>query len=598
MIFRSRFLTSLRFRLIAVVVAIQVVTAALLVWNSAGIIRDTHTERLNQTARSIVGQFTLTAGAYLFAYDYAALEELADAILRDDEVSYVALRDADGRLVVASGPVPEQFRSEKAFSAGRKRDSGFELISDIVFGGRRRGAVLVGFSTRNMHSAVADQYRRGGLIAAASILFAIAAAFLIGFGLTRNVAKLADAARRFGRGDETAVADISGHDEIALAAATFNRMIDERKRFEAAMRESEERFSAIFNHSPTAISLREPGGRYLLLNRKFEEWYGITHDQVVGKTLFDVFPRELARKYAELDQETLDAKEAVHLEREMRFADGRMGIMSVTKFPVLDGEGKAIGIGAIHVDITAQRQLEQQLRESQKLEAIGQLTGGVAHEFNNLLMVIMGNTELLDQELGDNEALREYTSRVIRSARHGAALTRSLLAYSRKQNLDVRAVELGGLVGDMRDMLQRTLGETITIEIRVGPELWRPLADVGQLEAALLNLALNARDAMPRGGAITITGSNRAIGPDDAAKYDIEAGDYVMLEVADTGRGIPADLIDRVFEPFFTTKEIGKGTGLGLSMVYGFARQSKGFVEIDSAVGVGTTVRLCLPRAT
>jgi signal transduction histidine kinase len=239
-------------------------------------------------------------------------------------------------------------------------------------------------------------------------------------------------------------------------------------------------------------------------------------------------------------------------------------------------------------------QTNEQLRQSQKMEAIGQLTGGVAHDFNNLLAVILGNAELLEHRSKDNRSL---VRAILRAATRGAELTHRLTAFSRQQPLQPRPVDLAALVAGMSDILGRTLGETIEIETVAESGLWLARADSGQVENSLLNLAINARDAMAGGGKLTIECANAQL-TEAHALHNSEAlvGDYVTLAVSDTGAGMSDAVLERVFEPFFTTKDIGEGSGLGLSMVYGFARQSGGHVTINSAVGQGTTVKLYLPR--
>ncbi|MGF1626659.1 MAG: ATP-binding protein [Alphaproteobacteria bacterium] len=242
--------------------------------------------------------------------------------------------------------------------------------------------------------------------------------------------------------------------------------------------------------------------------------------------------------------------------------------------------------------------LNQRLRQSQKLEAVGQLTGGVAHDFNNLLTVILGNAETLADSLTDNQRLRTLAEVTAKAAERGAELISRLLAFSRRQPLDPQAIDVNQQIADFSRLLPRALGEHVEIEVTCAPGLWLAMIDPGQLENALLNLCINARDAMPTGGRLTIETANVDLDHAYARQQpDVEPGQYVMIAVSDTGAGMDATTIERAFEPFFTTKEVGKGSGLGLSMVYGFVKQSLGHVRIYSEVGQGTTVRLYLPRA-
>ncbi len=371
--------------------------------------------------------------------------------------------------------------------------------------------------------------------------------------------------------------------------------ITERKRIEETLKQSEERFRAFIENSPSAILIKDVEGRYLVANRRWHGWFNPGGSEISGKTVFDFYEDEHAREITRTDREVVRTGTPVEMELETPFADGTSRVTLLQKFPIFDPEGRITAIGGMNTDITERKSMEEQLRQAQKMEAVGQLTGGVAHDFNNLLAVIMGNAELLESRLGSED--RRYRA-ILRAATRGAELTQRLLAYSRQQPLRPQALGLAALVEGMSEMLARTLGETINIETRPDADLWNALADPGQVESALLNLALNARDAMPDGGKLTIECRNACLDEAFVARTpEAAAGDYVLLAVSDTGTGMSAEVQAHAFEPFFTTKEVGQGSGLGLSMVYGFAKQSGGHVIIDSKEGNGTTVEIYLPRA-
>jgi signal transduction histidine kinase len=241
---------------------------------------------------------------------------------------------------------------------------------------------------------------------------------------------------------------------------------------------------------------------------------------------------------------------------------------------------------------------QQQLHQAQKMEAVGQLTGGIAHDFNNLLTIVIGNVDALSTLYDDNPKAKEFADLALKASLRGADLTRQLLVFSRQQRLQPRVVNLNELVKGVASLLRRTIGTNIEIRTELDSELWLAEVDPAQVESALVNLAVNARDAMPNGGQLTIESANRSLDDAYAGEHrDVTPGDFAMLAVTDSGTGIPAAILSRVFDPFFTTKEVGKGTGLGLSMVYGFAKQSGGHVKIYSEEGHGTAIRLYLPRA-
>lgn len=283
--------------------------------------------------------------------------------------------------------------------------------------------------------------------------------------------------------------------------------------------------------------------------------------------------------------------------------DGAIRRIRRHTYPVRDATGKVVRTIGIAEDITESTLLAKQLRQSQKLQAVGQLTGGVAHDFNNLLAIIEGNLSLLESDLAGGgdlspEHVREFIEPALEAGRRGADLTHRLLAFSRKQALDPTALDINSVIKGMEKLLKRTLREDIDLSFRLQRANWLAEADASELENVLLNLILNARDAMLGGGKLTIETAEITLSDEYTSSHaEVMPGDYVMLAVSDTGTGMDADTLERVFEPFFTTKETGKGTGLGLSMVYGFARQSKGHVEIYSEPGEGTTVKLYLPRA-
>ncbi|MEI8396572.1 MAG: response regulator [Rhodospirillaceae bacterium] len=263
-----------------------------------------------------------------------------------------------------------------------------------------------------------------------------------------------------------------------------------------------------------------------------------------------------------------------------------------------DKEGYKGAVIAIE-DVSEQKLIEYQLHHAQKMEAIGRLTSGLAHDFNNLLTVVIGNLDLMDKVLPESSPVREFMSNALNGSLRSAELTRQLLAFSRKQVLQQRLVDVNRLVRSMITLLSRTLGDTVEVKLAEQNDLWPVLVDPSQLDTAVLNLASNARDAMPKGGTLTISTSRRTLTKDQTnGKCEIPAGDYVVIEVQDTGIGMPSEVADRIFEPFFTTKALDKGTGIGLAMVYGFVKQSGGAITVTSEVGSGTTICLYLPRAT
>jgi PAS domain S-box-containing protein len=357
---------------------------------------------------------------------------------------------------------------------------------------------------------------------------------------------------------------------------------------------------AHFNNSPDWLTLfrATTDGAFLYedLNPATERAYGLKRDQVVGRRLEEVLgvePAQLPLRHMRACVKT--GKNQRYIAR--RTMAGVTRTIDVMFVLVPERQDEEKFIIATARDITEMRKIEDQLHQAQKLEAVGQLTGGIAHDFNNLLTTILGNLELLSARLGagDQCSARQLSAARL-AAEHGARLTTQLLAFSRQQRMAPEAVDLNRIITKMGGLLQSAVGATNRIEVALAGPVSLALADPSQIELVILNLAINARDAMPRGGTIKIGTSNVRFSAPQRPE-EPSPGDYVMCSVADTGTGIPNELLDKVFEPFFTTKEVGKGSGLGLCQVLGVAKQLGGGVRIETCPGTGTTVNVYLPRA-
>jgi PAS domain S-box-containing protein len=359
---------------------------------------------------------------------------------------------------------------------------------------------------------------------------------------------------------------------------------------------------AVIDATPDAIFVKDLEGKYVLVNQAAASFVGRTPEQVIGRRDFELYPEETARRFVEDDKAVLASGEPMSFEGVATSHAGTQAYL-VTKGVYRDKRGRILGIYGISHDITELRaaqdtleQTRQALFRSQKMEAVGQLTGGIAHDFNNILMVILGNLELLRMRLPHvDDATTELIDETLRATRHGQDLTGDLLAFSRRRQLNPQPVAINALVDNIVRLLTRTLGASVKITTVASRDAGVAMVDPSALEAAILNIALNARDAMPGGGTLTIRTSKAAITQAPRTDDDPAIGHYAMLAIQDTGTGMPPDVAHRVFEPFFTTKTGGAGSGLGLSMVYGFAKQTGGAVTIASEAGRGTTVSLYLP---
>jgi signal transduction histidine kinase/HAMP domain-containing protein len=440
----------------------------------------------------------------------------------------------------------------------------------------------------------------GALLA---VLAAIAIAVLLGRTMSRPIVQMTDAVAAFGRGAPMALPK-GASGEIGVLAEAFGRMADEVTEKTSAMRQTAEILDLIMERMADAVLLVDANAGILFANAAAKEllgdrttlgwnaWeatYEAFHDD--GTTPFPFAEWPLVRA---LRGESVDSIAMVLRRR----GDERTINLTISGRPIESAGGAANSAVLVLRDVTALRETERLLRDSQKMDAIGQLTGGVAHDFNNILTVITGTIDILIAGVADRPVLANIGRMIDEAATRGADLTRQLLAFARKQPLRPRVTDINTLVVETAKLLRPTLGQQIEIESMLEDDAWPVMVDRTQLSTALLNLALNARDAMPNGGKLTLETANVIL--DEAyvqANPEVKPGPYVMMAVSDTGVGIPATLHHKVFEPFFTTKGVGKGTGLGLSMVYGFVKQSGGHIKIYSEEGSGTAIKLYLPRS-
>jgi PAS domain S-box-containing protein len=401
---------------------------------------------------------------------------------------------------------------------------------------------------------------------------------------------------------------IRANDGRLFGFAKITRDVGDRRTAEEALRQSEQQFRLLVEGvTDYAIYMLDVAGYVTNWNTGAQHIKGYTKDEVIG-THFSRFYTEEDRANGIPDKALMTAFEEGRFEQEgwrVR-KDGSRFFAHVVIDPIHNGVGEFVGYAKITRDITekqksaaALKRTEQALQQAQKMETIGKLTGGVAHDFNNLLQVISGNLQLLSVDVTGNERAERRLQNALAGVNRGAKLASHLLAFGRRQALDPKVVNIGRFVVAMEDMLQRALGEAVEVETVVSGGLWNTFVDVAQVENALLNLSINARDAMNGAGKLTIEIANTFLDDVYAHAHDeVSAGQYVMLAVTDTGSGMTPNVMAQAFEPFFSTKAEGKGSGLGLSMVYGFVKQSGGHVKIYSELGHGTTIKAYLPRSS
>ncbi len=385
-------------------------------------------------------------------------------------------------------------------------------------------------------------------------------------------------------------------DEQVLYGAAMD--VTERKLAEDALRESEHRFRSAFEQAAVGIVHTSATGRILRINKRFCQMIGYERHDIVGRSLSELTPMDGVASTRDLLASAVPGVEHPEsVDQRYVHESGEIVYAHVTATLIEDDTGSEPYVMAVVEDVTERQLLEEQLRQAQRMESVGRLAGGVAHDFNNLLTIIAGYSDLTLRRLLDDDPLRDNVLEISAAAERAAGLTRQLLAFGRKQMLTPKVLDLNTVVADMSRMLERLIGEEISLVAIPDPALGRTKADPGQIEQVIVNLAVNARDAMRNGGTLTIETANVDL-DENYVHSHIEAapGSYVMLAVSDTGSGMDPEVAAHVFEPFFTTKSVGEGTGLGLSTVYGIVKQSSGSIALYTEPGRGTSFKIYLPR--
>jgi signal transduction histidine kinase len=432
---------------------------------------------------------------------------------------------------------------------------------------------------------------------------AVALASVLARSLSRPLRQISDAADAFAQGRPVTLPENAGG-EVGALASSFRRMADQVNERNAALRHNAELLDKTIASIADAVLVIDRDGKIVFTNPACRTLFG-NRDDVGSADWQKSYERFLPDGVTPMPAEDAPIGRAQRAESfdelqviMRRAGEAKDNHIVASGRPVRDTDGKFEGGVIVYRDVTEARETERQLRQAQKLETVGQLTGGVAHDFNNILTVIVGTISVLEDRDGVDADMRKALQAIDRAAMRGAELTRNLLAVARQQTLRPRQTDINALAKDASTLLRATLGSDIEIQLALGADVAPVVIDSSQVTAALLNLAVNARDAMHDGGKLTIETGNAVL--DDAyaqANPGAIAGCYVLLAVSDTGTGMTPDVLERVFEPFFTTKEEGKGTGLGLSMIYGFIKQSHGHIKIYSEPGHGTTIKMYLPKS-
>ena len=536
--------------------------------------------------------------------DTAGVVEVLDGVATDRDVAWVILRDTLGRVITVRGSA---WRSGPASAAPRAERELYVGSAPMVHRQRALGTVTLATSLRGLHAEVENARRFAMMVGLVILVTIVGVAYAVGTLITRPLRDVSETVKRITAGDFSLRARETGDVETTELVRSFNTMVDSvataqaqlaeaNRSLEARMRQRSEMIQSLLDVAPQAILAVDLEWRVTRWNKAAEKLFGWTAEEVIGQPL-PYIPPEEREAFEQQRMKLLAADE--HSPRELlrMHKDGTRIPVLLTTTTLRDSDQHPVGYLAVVTDLTERNSLEEQLRQSQKMEAVGRLAGGIAHDFNNILTVITATSSLMLEEEELTGSLRADVEEISTAALRAAALTKQLLSFSRNQVVNLQPLSLNDVLRGMRPMLRRLLPSNIELEVAEAQRLHAINADPMQMEQAVMNLVVNARDAMPEGGRLTIATGNATLDDAYAREHlNVTPGEYTVLTVTDTGIGMSRELMSRIFEPFFTTKPVGKGTGLGLATTYAIVERLGGHIIVESSPGKGATFRVHLPR--
>ncbi len=626
-------LLTIRSRLALIITLIIAVIAIFIFIYFPANLKNHAIEALSNKANSIASITAYSIAPGLVFGDDEAIKEVINSAVTNKDLLFIVVRNDSGRVVdsYARGfDIPQDYQNSHVDPAFAESHEIYHVTSPVIFNTTKVGEICLGFSLAEVHQEISSSRTTIAFVSLLILIFGMVAVFISSAVITKPLMKIVKSAQHIARGDLTIRTDIKTNDEVGDLANAFNIMVNniqysqnklidlnahleekvrertkelsdeisERTKAEVELAKSLSLLTATLESTADGILVVNNEGKIVNLNQKFIDMWSIPPeiirsgddqkaiDFVLSQLKYpDLFVNKVKELYAHPDAESEDTLE---------FIDGK--IFERYSQPHKLG-GKSIGRVWSFRDITEKRRLEDSLRQSQKMEAVGQLAGGVAHDFNNILTVIMGYGDFLAAKIPRDDPMFKDLEEIKNASQRASTLTHQLLAFSRKQILSPKILNLNTVVGNMEKMLKRLIGEDIDMIFIPTKDLSKIWADQGQIEQVVMNIVVNARDAMPDGGKITIETANVELDDCYARTHDnVQKGPHVVLSISDTGIGMDEKTRSRIFEPFFTTKEVGKGTGLGLSTVYGIVKQSGGNIWVYSEPGKGTTFKIYFPQ--
>ena len=610
--FRKIWTASIRRQLMLGIILVHAVLMSIFVYDLVERQRAfLHAQSVEQ-AKGLATTLAVNSTSWVLANDVIGLEEILSAQIKYPSLRYAMVLSPKGQVLAHTeiekvGLFLSDAISNKLFTAKQDQlvlvnnDYYVDMASRIISNGVFIGWARVSLSQKNNEKNLQIITRDGLIYTVLAIVIGGVFAFFMAKGITLGLQHIVDVAEGIKEGNQTLRADISRHDEIGKLGQDFNLMLD-------ALSKSKTDLQAVMDNSPSVIYAKDKDGRYIFINQRWEKLFDKDKKGVVGKTDYELFDKDFAAKFTENDSLVLKTGEALKIEESAPHDDGIHTYISV-KFPLRDENDDIYALCGISTDITdrinmakEQADLENQLLHSQKIQAIGQLTGGVAHDFNNLLSVILGYAELGQAMFGkENEKLNDYLDEIYKAGSRGRDLIQQMMVYSRKDQSinDLVPLQIEVVIEEVVSMLKATLPTSINIETTVEKNLPNIKANASLISQILMNLCINAKDGMANEGNLLISANVEHIENCVCRSCaEVYSGDFVVIKIKDNGKGMSNDILDRIFEPFFTLKKVGEGTGMGLSVVHGVVHKLGGHIAVSSTVGEGTEFKILLPAST
>jgi PAS domain S-box-containing protein len=544
--------------------------------------------------------------SWVLSQDFIGMEEIINSQSGFPGLKYAMFLDTKGKVLAYTdldqvGKYIDDEISRSLFTAKPETyalidHSGFiDIATPILAHNQQIGWARVGISRIGITENINHVTKNGLVYTIAAILIGTLFAWFMGRGLTMGLRQLSQATHGIIKGDHGVRCELNRHDELGVLAHDFNVMLTIIDDKEKALAENLALLNALLDSVPDLVFYKDLQGRYLGCNAAFEGLVGVTEAEVVGKTDYDFFPQNEADFLKDKDLQMLEDEKPQHNEEWVEYADGRRVLFDTLKIPFYTSQGECIGMIGISRDMTLVKEQERQLRRSRKMDALGKLTGGVAHDYNNMLGIILGYAELLKDGVAEQPSLVEYANNILVAGKRGASLTRKLLTFSKSNPENVKTVDLNRVIRESQQMIEKAITVSIKVDFNLQDNLWPVLLDVGDFDNALINLCINAKHAMDEGGLLQIRTENQYISKGEAIFLSITSGKYVVVTITDSGIGMSHETMGQIFDPFFSTKG-EMGTGLGLSQVYGFVKRSNGSIQVKSEPGEGATFSLYFPE--